>query len=633
MLFLGTISVCGQNVVFTNLQLRHNQIVDGKKMLQMWFNCTINGIQGHDVAAILSVESPKGTYHKYANGSDMVFENPNSTRMGWPSTNLMGQWLGIYNDVLNPKPGNNEYLARICIKDLTTGRIIGRSNYLTFSMTGEQHVQQHADNAEQPLGKNNLYQDNILAAHRGDCEAQSRVGVAYVFGDGVSVNYAEAVSWFRKSAEQGCAVGQYQLGFCYDNGKGVSEDKAQAVKWYSKAANQGHIQAQADLAKCYFGGVGVEKDYSKGIAWARKAAEQGDLDSYYLIGWSYAEGVGVEQDFKTAVSWFQKAAGKGHVGAQAYLGYCYYMGFGVEKDEGKGVSWLQKAADQGEHQSKDMLARIEEEKKKAELESNKEPPIDVDINIPSSSIRDHNTFAVIIGNEKYKNVDEVPFAENDARVFREYVKQLLGVPETQIMYVENGSYNDIRQAVNWLSQAMQVFRGQGRAIFYYAGHGIPSEHDQTAYLLPTDGIGNDIESAYSLKSLFETLGKTDAKNVTVFLDACFSGTKREGDMIVKARGVAIKTKPATPEGKMIVFSAAQNDETAYPYKKMKHGMFTYYLLKKLQESCGEATYGELDSYVTDQVVRQSFIENKKIQTPTVKASMSLGDGWKNMKLK
>lgn len=50
-------------------------------------------------------------------------------------------------------------------------------------------------------------------------------------------------------------------------------------------------------------------------------------------------------------------------------------------------------------------------------------------------------------------------------------------------------------------------------------------------------------------------------------------------MLADTRGVVIKTKPTQPMGNTIVFSAAQGDETAHPYKKKKHGMFTYFLLK------------------------------------------------------
>ena len=57
---------------------------------------------------------------------------------------------------------------------------------------------------------------------------------AYQRGD-----YAEAVKWYRKAAEQGHARAQYSLGFMYYNGRGVPQDYAEAMKWYRKAADQG----------------------------------------------------------------------------------------------------------------------------------------------------------------------------------------------------------------------------------------------------------------------------------------------------------------------------------------------------------------------------------------------------------
>jgi uncharacterized caspase-like protein len=258
---------------------------------------------------------------------------------------------------------------------------------------------------------------------------------------------------------------------------------------------------------------------------------------------------------------------------------------------------------------------------------------DVDSKIITNPTTNKKTFAVIIGNEKYKNEVEVPYANNDAKVFSEYVEKTLGVPHDQIRYIENAGYNDLRMAVNWLTQAMTVCRGSGKAIVYYAGHGIPNESDLSAYILPVDGIGNDPGSAYSLKEFYDKLGSVEAQSITIFLDACFSGSKREDGMLVSARGVALKAKPSSPKGNMVVFSAAQGDETAYPYKDKQHGMFTYFLLKKLQETKGDVTLGELGDYLTKEVGRESFVKNGKMQTPTVNPSSTVVGGWRNIKLK
>ena len=68
---------------------------------------------------------------------------------------------------------------------------------------------------------------------------------------------AEAVSWFRKAAEQGHAGAQYNLGLKYARGEGVPKDDAEAVSWYRKAAEQGHAGAQFNLGLMYARGEGV----------------------------------------------------------------------------------------------------------------------------------------------------------------------------------------------------------------------------------------------------------------------------------------------------------------------------------------------------------------------------------------
>jgi hypothetical protein len=102
-------------------------------------------------------------------------------------------------------------------------------------------------------------------------------------------------------------------------------------------------------------------------------------------------------------------------------------------------------------------------------------------------------------------------------------------------------------------------------------------------------------------------------------------------MMKAARGVAIKAKSAPVSGNMVVFSAAQGNETAYPLKSKEHGLFTYFLLDKLQKSGGAVTLGELSDYVTKNVSETSIITNDKSQTPTVTAPVGSTD-WRNWKM-
>lgn len=259
---------------------------------------------------------------------------------------------------------------------------------------------------------------------------------------------------------------------------------------------------------------------------------------------------------------------------------------------------------------------------------------DVDKNIPEGKSGDtDNTFAVIIANESYNKEAGVPFAANDGKVFSEYCKKTIGLPETNIRLITNATLNDMKHEINWLRQVIETRKGKAKIILYYAGHGIPDEKDHQAYLLPVDGYGSDVSTGYSLNSLYKELGEAPAKSVVVLLDACFSGAKREGDMLASARGIALKASRGEPQGNMVVISAAQGDETAYPYKKEGHGLFTYFLLKKMQESKGDVTLKELSDYLAEKVSQQSIVVNSKSQTPTIIVSNSITDDWTSWKLK
>ena len=247
---------------------------------------------------------------------------------------------------------------------------------------------------------------------------------------------------------------------------------------------------------------------------------------------------------------------------------------------------------------------------------------DVDTYIAVNEVEDPNTYAVIISNENYKHEAKVPFALNDGAIFKRYLMKTLGVPEQNIKYVADASLNDMNYNLSWLERVVNVKQKEARAIVYYSGHGMPDEDSKKAYLLPVDGYSTEPTSGLSTEALYKRLGAMPASQTLVFLDACFSGSKREGDMMKAARGVAIKAKSAPVSGNMVVFSAAQGNETAYPLQSKEHG---------LQKSAGAVTLGELSDYVTKQVAETSIVVNEKSQTPTVTAPVGTTD-WRNWKM-
>ena len=63
------------------------------------------------------------------------------------------------------------------------------------------------------------------------------------------------------------------LGCLLRDGLGVPQDYAEAVSWFRKAAEQNFPEAERNLGGMYLSGLGVEKDPAEGMKWIRKAAE------------------------------------------------------------------------------------------------------------------------------------------------------------------------------------------------------------------------------------------------------------------------------------------------------------------------------------------------------------------------
>lgn len=249
---------------------------------------------------------------------------------------------------------------------------------------------------------------------------------------------------------------------------------------------------------------------------------------------------------------------------------------------------------------------------------------DVDKDIPQYKGNNKNTVALVIANEDYANVSNVTSAEHDGAIIAKYMRETLGIPENQVLVYENATYGNMFSALRQLKSTVEALGPGTDVIFYYAGHGVPDEHTSDAYVLPVDADPLVVSTAVSLKELYNQLQNMNASNVMAFIDACFSGSNRGDGMLADARAVVINPKSVPLRGSnMFVLSAASGKETALPWKKKNHGLFTYYLLKKLQESKGKASLQEISDYVTEQVQKTASLEFKKEQHPTMNASGEL----------
>ncbi len=159
------------------------------------------------------------------------------------------------------------------------------------------------------------------AAEMGYPAAQAMVGQWYFLGVyDTPKDYAAALTWYRRAADQGHAESQYRIGSLYEAGQGVAKSDAEAEKWYRAAAEKGFAEAQSTLGSIYFNRTihasilkkhappERESDPADALKWLSLAADQGERQSQYLLGSLYLYGEGVPKEYIKAHMWFNIAA-------------------------------------------------------------------------------------------------------------------------------------------------------------------------------------------------------------------------------------------------------------------------------------------------------------------------------------
>ncbi len=263
----------------------------------------------------------------------------------------------------------------------------------------------------------------------------------------------------------------------------------------------------------------------------------------------------------------------------------------------------------------------------------KEATSDVDMNIPVTKQTKTSAYALVIGNEDYASFQtgfsqevNVAFAINDAKVFAQYCTKTLGIPERQIKILTNATAAQMKQGLAWIADLAAVENGNAELIFYYSGHGLPHQTTREAHLMPVDVGGGQIEMAIPLAEVYAALGKNPVKRNLVFLDACFSGGARN-QALLTAKTVRLKPKETSSQKNTLTFSSSSGEESSGVFTEKQHGFFTYFLLKKIQETNGNCTFGELYDYLNKNVLKETILTGKK-QSPGVLAPAETADKWK-----
>jgi tetratricopeptide (TPR) repeat protein len=259
--------------------------------------------------------------------------------------------------------------------------------------------------------------------------------------------------------------------------------------------------------------------------------------------------------------------------------------------------------------------------------------VDVDVQIPQGTMKRPYGVAVVIGNQSYarqgKRIADVTYAGRDAAVMKQYIEQVMGFDPKNIIYALDATGGELRSIFgNGGNQRGRlhnfVREGESEVFVYYVGHGAPGPDGNSAYLVPVDAEADYIaNTGYPLDQFYDVLDKLPVKDVTVVLDACFSGDSAGGALFTKISPAMLKNvKPVREMENSVVFTSADKDQVATWYTEKRHSLFTYFFLKGLggaadSNSDKKITAGEMETYLKKEVKYNAQREANRVQTPLV----------------
>ncbi|MBM3566606.1 MAG: caspase family protein, partial [Alphaproteobacteria bacterium] len=228
------------------------------------------------------------------------------------------------------------------------------------------------------------------------------------------------------------------------------------------------------------------------------------------------------------------------------------------------------------------------------------------------------TVAVAIGNRNYgQGIPKVHYAHNDARAMRQFLVEGLGVPEEHAILALDATLGTMQGLFDATLPA-RVRSGQKDVVVYFSGHGMATV-DNDARLLPTDTQAETAMAAgFSRDALLAKLDGLGARSVTLVLDACFTGTGKDGEALMAAKPVFGRATVARAPRNGVFVASSAPDQVSWIAEDQGMSLLTLHLLEGLAGGAGSTvTAGGLAQYLAERVNRDALRRFSQPQQPQV----------------
>ena len=231
-----------------------------------------------------------------------------------------------------------------------------------------------------------------------------------------------------------------------------------------------------------------------------------------------------------------------------------------------------------------------------------------------------NSWALIIGIDKYQYIQNLNYAVKDANAFKSLLIDNYNFPESNVTLLlnEDATYNNIRKKFSLITKSAKE---KDRVLIYFAGHGetmdLPGGGEK-GYLIP---VGGDSEDLYLTSIPMDELKNislmSKAKHILYLVDACYGGIAAIG-----SRGLAQTTssnyiKKVTKNISRQVISAGGRGEKVIEKPEWGHSAFMKNIISALLFGNGDLngdnviTANELGLFLSEKVT----IDSENQQTP------------------
>jgi len=220
-----------------------------------------------------------------------------------------------------------------------------------------------------------------------------------------------------------------------------------------------------------------------------------------------------------------------------------------------------------------------------------------------------NSYALIIGIDKYENAQNLNYAVKDAESIQDILINTFNFSENNITFLKNEEAT-LLNIKNSLSEISSSATENDRVLIYFAGHGVTHdlpEGGEMGYLLPIDGKKDNLfATSIPMTDIKSISSMSNSKHMLFLIDACYSGL-----LTIGSRGL----DPTTPnyidkitkdKGRQII-TAGGRDEKVVEKAEWGHSAFALNLKRGLKDGNADM---DADGYIT--AYELGLFLNKKV---------------------